>query len=248
MDIFQLIIQENMEQFEIVNLISTVGRMIINFTSAFILIFCIYRTTKKRKSFLFSLFMFNLVIFIMGIMINSTDWTIGAGLGLFAIFTILRYRSETLQLKEMTYLFILIAVGFINAIGNNISWIELILLNASIVILSLCMERTCLSRVLQTKKIKYNDLNLIKPDKKEELAEDVYQRTGIKAKEIEVESVNFQDNTANLILYYVEEMVDTLRRNRKEGNSGSALAGKENREMKSINNNIRQLHYNVSEK
>jgi hypothetical protein len=179
---------------------------------------------------------------------NSADWTIGAGLGLFAIFTILRYRSETLQLKEMTYLFILIAVGFINAIGNNISWIELILLNASIVTLSLCLERTCLSRVLQSKKIKYNDLNLIKPEKKEELVEDVYLKTGIRAKDIEVDSVNFQDNTANLILYYIEELVNTFDRSVNDNSdyAGNNQGGK--KEIKALNNNIRQLHYRTSQK
>jgi len=237
-----------MEQFEIANLISLTGRMIINFSAAFLLIFCIYRTSKKRRSFLFSLFMFNLVIFIMGIMINSADWTIGAGLGLFAIFTILRYRSETLQLKEMTYLFILIAVGFINAIGNNISWLELILLNASIVIFSLCLEKTCLSRVLLSKKIKYNDLNLIKPEKKEELADDVYQKTGIKVKEIEIESVNFQDNTANLVLYYLEELADSFIPENENNHSITGDTHTHNKERKSLDHKIRHLHFKISEK
>lgn len=228
------------------SLINLMGRMAINFTAAFILIFGIYRTTRKRKPILFSLFMFNLIIFIMGNMINSTEWSVGAGLGLFAIFTILRYRSETLQLKEMTYLFIVITIGFINSIGNGISWAELILLNASIVSLSLCLERTCLSKILQSKKIKYNDLELIKPEKQQELVQDVFLKTGIKAKEIEIESINFQDNTVNLVLYYLEELTNTFRIGKK---SNPDSRQDQDSEVKvKLLNNIRSLHYKVSEK
>lgn len=228
------------------SLINLIGRMAINFTAAFILIFGIYRTSKKRKSFLFSLFMFNLIIFIMGNMINSTEWTVGAGLGLFAIFTILRYRSETLQLKEMTYLFIVIAIGFINAIGTGVSWAELLMLNISIVALSLCLERTCLSKVMQSKKIKYNDLELIRPERQQELVQDVFLKTGIKAKEIEIESINFQDNTVNLVLYYLEELTNTFLIGRRH--KSSATHDPESEVKVKFLNNIRSLHYKVSEK
>jgi hypothetical protein len=235
-----------MELIQLDSLINLLGRMAVNFTAAFLLIFGIYRSSRKGKSFLFSLFMFNLIIFIMGNLITRSDWSIGAGLGLFAIFTILRYRSETLQLKEMTYLFILIAIGFINAIGNTINWTELILLNASIVILSSCLERTCLSKVLHSKKIKYNDLDLIRPENREELAEDVFRKTGIRAREIEVESINFQDNTVNLILYYLEELASPLirrkRLNRKNGQNNNS------EEKLRLMDNVRPLNYNVSEK
>jgi len=228
------------------SLINLIGRMAINFTAAFILIFGIYRTSKKRKSFLFSLFMFNLIIFIMGNMINSTEWTVGAGLGLFAIFTILRYRSETLQLKEMTYLFIVIAIGFINAIGTGVTWAELLLLNISIVALTLCLEKTCLSKVMLSKKVKYNDLELIRPEKQQELVQDVYLRTGIKAKEIEIESINFQDNTVNLVLYYLEELTNTFRIGRRH--KTNTTQDPESEVKVKFLNNIRSLHYKVSEK
>lgn len=234
-----------MELIQFESLINLLGRMAVNFTAAFLLIFGIYRTSRKGRSFLFSLFMFNLVIFIMGNLITSSEWSIGAGLGLFAIFTILRYRSETLQLKEMTYMFILIAVGFINAIGSKINWAELILLNASIVILSSCLERTCLSKVLHSKKIKYNDLDLIRPENREELAEDVFRKTGIRAREIEVESINFQDNTVNLVLYYLEELASPLlgrKRSRRENGQNNKTEDKVR-----LMDNLRTLNYNVSE-
>lgn len=235
-----------MELIQLESLINLLGRMAVNFTAAFLLIFGIYRTSRKGRSFLFSLFMFNLVIFIMGNLITSSEWSVGAGLGLFAIFTILRYRSETLQLKEMTYMFILIAIGFINAIGNKINWTELILLNGSIVVLSSCLERTCLSKVLHSKKIKYNDLELIRPENREELAEDVYRKTGIRAREIEVESINFQDNTVNLILYYLEELASPLlgrKRVRRENGQKNKDAEKHR-----LMDNVRTLNFTVSEK
>ncbi|MBS0000607.1 MAG: DUF4956 domain-containing protein [Cyclobacteriaceae bacterium] len=235
-----------MELIQLDSLINLLGRMAVNFTAAFLLIFGIYKTSRKGKSFLFSLFMFNLIIFIMGNMISNTEWTVGAGLGLFAIFTILRYRSETLQLKEMTYLFILIAIGFINAIGNTINWTELILLNLSVVGLSSCLERTCLSRLLISKKIKYNDLALIRPEHRQDLAQDVYMKTGIRAKEIEVESINFQDNTVNLILYYPEVLASPLKRREKMLTDPLAETGAE--EKIKFLDNTRGLKYKIYEK
>jgi len=235
-----------MELIQMDNLINLLGRMAVNFTAAFLLIFGIYRTSRKGKSFLFSLFMFNLIIFIMGNMISSSEWTVGAGLGLFAIFTILRYRSETLQLKEMTYLFILIAIGFINAVGNTISWMELLLLNGSIVLVSLCLERTCLSKVLHSKKIKYDHLDLIRPEHHDALLRDVYEKTGIRARDIEVESINFQEKTVNLILYYLEELASPLT-GKKISKPELPDNGKSEEKVKFLNT-MRTLNYKVSEK
>jgi len=233
-------------QVDIENLISLAIRLAINFLVAFLLIFRIYRTSAVRKPFIFSLFMFNLIIFIMGNMFNNVLISVGSGLGLFAIFTMLRYRSEALELKEMTYLFLLIAVGFINAIGGEISIYELLLLNVAIILLTYCLEKSCLSQRIHIKKIKYNNLEHIKPEEKNQLLMDLFVKTGIKAKDVEIDSINFPENCANMTLYYLEE-----------NNNGSEKTKNEHIflpphqpsiDQKETNNNVRTLHFNIPEK
>jgi hypothetical protein len=135
---------------------------------------------------------------------NNITLEIGGGIGLFAIFAMLRYRSETLNLKEMTYLFILIAVGMLNSFGEEISLVERGIFNISIISLTFVLERKICCRILETRKIKYNNLELIKPEYRNLLMHDIYQRTGIRPKDIDIESVSFTDQTATLIIYFDE--------------------------------------------
>jgi len=177
-------------------------RLSINITVASILILWIFNGLSTRKPFIFSLFLFNLIIFIIGYLFNNISLGLGSGIGLFAIFAMLRYRSETLNLKEMTYLFILIAVGMLNSFGNEISLLERGIFNICIIGLTFVLERKICCRLLESKKIKYNNLELIKPEFRNLLIHDIYQKTGVKAKDIDIESVSFTDQTATLIIYY----------------------------------------------
>jgi hypothetical protein len=177
-------------------------RLSINITVASILILWIFNGLSTRKPFVFSLFLFNLIIFIIGYLFNNISLGLGSGIGLFAIFAMLRYRSETLNLKEMTYLFILIAVGMLNSFGNEISLLERGIFNICIIGLTFVLERKICCRILESRKIKYNNLDLIKPEYRNLLMHDIYQKTGIKAKYIEIDSVSFVDQTATLTVFY----------------------------------------------
>jgi hypothetical protein len=183
-------------------LLDLIIRLSINVSVAYILILKIFNGLSTRKPFIFSLFLFNLIIFIIGYLLNNISLGIGSGIGLFAIFAMLRYRSETLNLKEMTYLFILIAVGMLNSFGEEISLIERGIFNLSIIALTFVLEKKICCRILETRKIKYNNLELIKPEYRNLLMHDIYQKTGIRAKDIEIDSVSFTDQTATLTIYY----------------------------------------------
>lgn len=192
----------NMNLPEQERLISLLIRLVVNLTSATILIMCIYRSRSSNIPFIFSLFLFNLIIFIVGNLFNSLEWTFGSGIGLFAIFTMLRYRSEKLELKEMTYLFLIIAIGFINATGNEISYAEMGLYNLMILGLTGCLEKILICKKLKTRKIKYNNLDLLKPQNKNMLYIDLFEKTGLKPVNTEIDSISFNNNTADLTIYY----------------------------------------------
>jgi hypothetical protein len=183
-------------------LLDLIIKLVINITVASILILWIFHSLSTRKPFIFTLFLFNLVIFIIGYLFNNITFGLGGGIGLFAIFAMLRYRSETLNLKEMTYLFILIAVGMLNSFGEEISLIERGIFNISIIGLTFVLEKKICCRLLESRKIKYNNLELIKPEYRNLLMHRIYQKTGIRPKDIEIDTVSFTDQTATLTVYY----------------------------------------------
>ncbi len=145
----------------------------------------------------------------------------------------------------MTYLFLLIAVGFINAIGGEIGIYELSLLNVAIIILTYCMEKLCLNQQIRTKKIKYNNLDHIKPEEKNQLLIDLYVKTGIKAKDIEIDSINFPENSANITLYYLEDTNDD--KNNSAEDHTFLPPHQPSIDQKETNNNVRTLHFNIPE-
>jgi hypothetical protein len=195
-------------------------RVILNTAVAWLVIMGIYFRCCKKRPFVFCLFMFNLVIFIIGFIFTNMDLGVGAGLGLFALFTMLRYRSETLNMREMTYLFVSITIGFINS-ARGIEHMELlILLNAMILVVVFYLEKFVGSKILVSEKIKYNNLELLKPQFRHLLIKDIFSKTGIRAKSIEIDSISLADETASLTMYYDEKENST----ESKGSSRSNLA------------------------
>ena len=183
-------------------LLDLILRLSLNISVAAILILWIFNSLSTRKPFVFSLFLFNLIIFIIGHLFNNITLGIGSGIGLFAIFAMLRYRSETLNLKEMTYLFILIAVGMLNSFGGEINIVERLIFNASIICLTFLLEKKICCRILESRKIKYDNLDLIKPEYRRLLMHDIFQKTGIKPIDVDIETVSFIDNVVIITVYF----------------------------------------------
>ena len=129
------------------------------------------------------------------------------GFGLFAVFAILRYRTDPIPIKEMTYLFIVITTGVINALSTKqVDFVELLFANVSIVAMTFLLERHWVNNLpdksLNTKTIVYNDMNLIKPENHQELIKDVSQKTGLPVVDCKVGRINYIENRANVKLYY----------------------------------------------
>tara|TARA_B100000683_G_scaffold150078_1_gene145370 strand:- start:155 stop:559 length:405 start_codon:yes stop_codon:yes gene_type:complete len=129
------------------------------------------------------------------------------GFGLFAVFAILRYRTDPIPIKEMTYLFIVITIGVINALSaNQVVFTELLFANFSIVLLTFLLERHWVNNLpddgISSKTVVYNDMEMIKPENHQALINDLAQKTGLSVISIKVGRINFIENHANIKLYY----------------------------------------------
>ena len=189
-------------------------RLALDITITWLIVMGIYFRCSKKRSLVFCLFMFNLIIFVIAYILSHSKLSFGAGLGLFALFTMLRYRSESLNLREMTYMFIIITIGFINS-SKQISSIWIIaFLNIILLALIYYLEKYVGSKVFSAEKIKYNNIELLKPQYRHLLLKDIFQKTGINAKAIDIESISLEDETATIIMYYDEneykENIDQL--------------------------------------
>ena len=137
----------------------------------------IYYPVTKNKDYLFTYLLISLTVFLLCVLLDSVKLQLGFALGLFAIFGIIRYRTDPIPIKEMTYLFLVIGISVVNALANKkISYAELVLANLLIVFVTYGMERIWLLRHESRKNIIYEKIELIKPERREELIEDLKER------------------------------------------------------------------------
>ncbi len=163
----------------------------------------LYYSNTKRKDYFFSYLMIGIIVFLLCFLLNSVKLQLGFALGLFAIFGILRYRTNPMPIREMTYLFIVIGISVINALSNKkISYAELLFTNLGIVVVVWLFEKVFFLRHLAEKEIVYEKIELIKPEKRAELIADIEERTGIKIQKIEIGKIDFLRDSARLIIYY----------------------------------------------
>ena len=181
-------------------------RFSINFSVAFVIIRMLYYPISQRKDYLFTYFIFNVLIFFVSFLMSSVKLQLGFAFGLFAVFGILRYRTEALAIKEMTYLFIVITVAVINALANKkISLAELAFTNLFIVGITYSLERLWLLRHESQKTVVYEKIEMIRPENHEALLADLKERTGLSITRFEIGRVDFLRDVANVRIYYFED-------------------------------------------
>lgn len=181
-------------------------RFSLNFLILFLLIRWLYYGVARRKDYLFSYFLIGTVIFLLCYLLESVKLQLGFALGLFAVFGIIRYRTDSIPIKEMTYLFLVIGISVINALTNKkVSYAELVFTNGILILIVYGIEKLWLLRHESVKTIIYERIDLIKPEKRKELVEDLEERTGIKSiNRVEVGKIDFLKDTAQLKIYYFE--------------------------------------------
>ena len=171
-----------------------------------IIIRYIYYPVTKNKDYLFTYFLISMTVFLLCVLLDSVKLQLGFALGLFAIFGIIRYRTDPIAIKEMTYLFLVIGISVVNALSNKkISHAELVFANLMIVFITYGMEKLWLLRHQSRKNITYEKIDLIVPERREELIADLKARTGIDVIRVEIRRIDFLRDTANLRIFYYEE-------------------------------------------
>ena len=181
-------------------------KTIFNLSIITIIVRYIYYPVTKNKDYLFTYFLISLTVFLLCVLLDSVKLQLGFALGLFAIFGIIRYRTDPIAIKEMTYLFLVIGISVINALSNKkISHTELIFANLLIVFLTFGMERIWLLRHEVRKNIIYEKIELIVPEKREELISDLKARTGLNISRIEIRRIDFLKDIANIRIFYYED-------------------------------------------
>jgi hypothetical protein len=211
-----LILKESVEIFGI-DLIDTEDffelliRFSFNALIILIIVRLLYYPMAKRKDYLFTYILISTIIFLLCFLLDNVKLELGFALGLFAIFGIIRYRTNPIPIKEMTYLFLVIGVSVINALANKkVSYAELIFTNLIILITTYILEHVMLVRHESTKTIEYERIDLITKDKREELIKDLESRTGIKLNRVEIGRINFLRDTVRIKIYYYEDDAESV--------------------------------------
>ena len=185
------------------DLIKLLFKFSIDLLFLFIIVRVIYYRIKDEKDYVFTFFMFNILTFFICYLLRKVPMEMGFALGLFAVFGILRYRTEAIPIRQMTYLFIVIGLSMINSVANkSISWFEILLANGIITIITYLIDRVWFSTIELTKTILYEKIELIKPENEQELIEDLKQRTGLQIVAVKIDKVDFLRDTASITIFY----------------------------------------------
>lgn len=166
------------------------------------IIYFIYQPTRKDSEYIFTFMIFNPLIFFICHLFSKVDLSIGFAFGLFAVFSILRYRTTTIQVKEMTYMFIVIALAVINALATKkVSYVELGFTNLFIVAITFLLERYTKQGV-NMQMIRYEIIENIKPENKELLVADLAKRIGKEIVRYEIIEVDYIRDTALIRVFF----------------------------------------------
>ncbi len=219
----------NMSTFEFINVddfLQLIIRFGFNLLVIFFVVCLIYAKNSRRKDFYFSYFAISITVFTLCFLLESVKLELGFALGLFAIFGIIRYRTDAIPIKEMTYLFVVIGISVINALSaSKVSFIELFFTNLAIVATMWVLEEILMLRQEVALNVIYEQIENIHLMNREELKEDIRKRTGIKVKRIEIEEVNFMRDIARIRVFYdanevkvVSDFHSTIKNKEEEDN------------------------------
>ncbi len=175
----------------------------LNLLITFIIVYMLYAKRSRRKDFIFSYFAISVTVFTLCFLLESVKLELGFALGLFAIFGIIRYRTDAIPIKEMTYLFVTIGISVINALSNKkVSYVELLFTNMIIVTTMWALEKILNLRQEEFLMVTYEKVENLHTIKKEELIRDLEERTGLRIKRIEIQEINFLRDIAKIAVFH----------------------------------------------
>ncbi|MFZ9028282.1 MAG: DUF4956 domain-containing protein [Crocinitomicaceae bacterium] len=181
-------------------------RLVINVIFMTIIIRYLYYPITKRKDYLFTYYLIGIITFFLCFGLKKLEIDTGMGLGLFAIFGIIRYRTDAIEIKEMTYLFLIIGISVTNALASSkISILEMALINFSVVGITYGLEYLWLLKHETRKTIIYEKIDLIRPEHYDEMKADLENRTGLAINRFDIGKIDFLNDTAQVRIYYYDD-------------------------------------------
>lgn len=175
----------------------------INLLSVLTLVRLIYFSHYKRTDLFLTFFAFNSIIFFVTYLLNKVEMSTGAAFGLFAVFSMLRYRTEGISAKDMTYLFLSIAIGLLTAVSQG-TIAQISFISGIILALTFLLEGNWLMKREFTKSIYYDNISLLHENRKDELLQDLISRTGLKIKRFTVDEIDFLKDAGKITIIYTE--------------------------------------------
>jgi len=186
--------------------LALVIRFSFNFLVIAIIVRGLYFSVAGKKNYLFAFLLISTIVFLICFLLDSISLGIGFALGLFAIFGIIRYRTNPIPIKEMTYLFIVIGISVINGLSNsNISYLELVFTNVITIIIVYVLEKVWLMKNEFKKTIEYENPELVQPGRRAELIRDLKDRTKLNITMVEVGRINYLRDSVRLRIHYTDD-------------------------------------------
>ena len=183
-------------------LIEMITRFLLNLVVVWIIAHFFYYPKSQRRDYYFTFMLISVSIFMLIYLMDGSKMKIGAALGLFAVFGILRYRTESVPIREMTYLFFLVALSVVNGMAAKLSLVELLVANLIFIISVAACESNLLAKHVSCKCVKYDNIKLIVPERREELIADLEKRLGLKVIKVEIGSIDFLRDAALIKVFY----------------------------------------------
>ena len=177
-------------------------RFLLNTAVIGLIVRVFYYPKSKRRDYFVTFTLISISVFLLIFLMGGVKLKVGFALGLFAIFGIIRYRTESVPIREMTYLFLIIAISAINGLATSISYLELLATNLLFIVSIWALESNRWVKHVASKLVLYDNINLITPDKESELVEDLKKRTGLDIIRVEVGAIDFSKDTAMVKVYY----------------------------------------------
>lgn len=175
----------------------------INLLAVLVLVRLIYYRQYRRTDLFLTFFSFNSIIFFVTHLLNKVEMSTGAAFGLFAVFSILRYRTEGLSAKDMTYLFLSIALGLLTAVSSD-NLLQLCIICIVLLTLTLLLEGSFLLKAESSKQINYDNASLLQAGREAELMNDLKAKTGLTVTRVSIEEIDFVKDSGKLTIFYKE--------------------------------------------
>lgn len=179
------------------------SRFALNTFFVYIIARYFYYPRSQRRDYFFTFLLFSVSIFMLIYLMDGAKMKVGAALGLFAVFGIIRYRTESVPIRDMTYLFVVVAISVVNGMSVKLSVVELLVANIIFILMAWVAESPWLVHEANIKYVRYDKIDLITPARRAELMADLEERLGVKVTRVEVGSVDFLRDSALIKVHYV---------------------------------------------